>query len=132
MSSSSSSTNGQHWPPFPLDRRNSSSSDEDGLREVLPEELEDLEMGHVDQLEPQVVLDLGEDAVAANQVNPQFNANWEPEQSSIAKKLGMYVEETAFFSPSLCFPPLLLFNDHSVAHMEVVCCPYTCTCKLHW
>lgn len=115
-------------PQFPLIRRDSSSSDEDGLREVLPEELEDLELGNVGHNEPQVPLDLPADGAAANEVNPHFNANWEPEHSGIAKKLGMYVPANAFVSvtPSLllwCFREVTASSSPSVLCSKDNLCP---------
>lgn len=72
-----------------LASRDSISSDEDGLREVLAEELQDLEEGGLPQLDANDAEAL---ALAANQQNPRFNAAWDRDQSGIAKKLGMYVD----------------------------------------
>lgn len=85
VASSSSST-----PPRAeaLRRRDSSSSDEDGLREVRLDELEDLDLPPI-ELPP--ALQPPQEPLAANQLNPHFNGNWEPEQSTLAKRIGTYV-----------------------------------------
>lgn len=70
-------------------RRDSFSSDEDGLREVQPEELQDLEEDGLPQLD---AIDAAPPVLPANQLNPRFNAAWDRDQSGIAKKLGMYVD----------------------------------------
>ena len=89
MSAVASSSNAGASRPAPFVRHDSSSSDEDGLREALPEELEDLELNAQDN--DQVVLELPAGTLAANEANPHFTGNWEHEQSGIAKKIGMYV-----------------------------------------
>ena len=120
MSTASSSFNGQNWPQFPIGRQDSFSSDEDGLREVLPEELEDLELGNASQHEPQVALDLPDDGAAANEANPHFNANWEPEHSGIAKKIGMYVKKNAFISERLSFLLSFSWHDSQLAVTSII------------
>ena len=82
-----------------FNHRDSMSSDEDGLREVQPEELEDLDMQDLNPMGPQ---DASDPALAANQQNPHFNATWDRDQSGIAKKLGVYAlqpQQAAFIFP---------------------------------
>lgn len=73
----------------PFYHRNSSSSDEDGLREVREDELEDLEMGNIQLDDNNVALEPENAPVAANHLNPRFNGNWEGEQSGLAKLIGL-------------------------------------------
>lgn len=75
----------------PSNRRDSSSSDEDGLREVSPEELEALEMEDLSQLDP--AAPNAAPVAPANPQNPHFNGTWDRDQSGIAKKLGLCVTE---------------------------------------
>lgn len=86
-------------------RRDSFSSDEDGLREVLPEELEGMEMQNMDHLELPVPLEAGDGPLAANAQNPHFNNTWDREQSGVAKKLGMYVPQKTFSIQACPFCP---------------------------
>ena len=92
MSSAAASSSAPPPRPAALVRRDSSSSDEDGLREVLPEELEDLEVGGADIPVP---LEIPGEQLAANQLNPRFNGNWEPDQSTLVKRIGLYVPHRA-------------------------------------
>lgn len=82
----------------PFYHRNSSSSDEDGLREVREDELEDLEMGNIQLDDNNVALEPENAPVAANHLNPRFNGNWEGEQSGLAKLIGLYVLKMIFLT----------------------------------
>lgn len=107
MNIASSSQGGGDSHPFPFQRRDSSSSDEDGLREVRAEELEDMEMGNFGQHEEAVALDIDNAPIAPNEANPRLNGNWESEQSALAKLIGMCVLEIRIFGSLMELAPKL-------------------------